>query len=712
MEKINKSTIAVFVLLVLAVFSVNVYAISGSGTENDPWLIESLPDFNDFVADANYWADYTRLDVDLDLAGITYTTSPISPDTSSTTGFQGTEFTGSFNGNSRTISGLIIDATSTGGRYHGLFGYIGSTGEIKNLTVADCDIAGRVDSDFIGALTGFNFGTIKRCCATGSVSGRDTIGGLIGYNSSNGNVSNCYAQVSVTGDDKLGGLIGGCYDSTVSYCYSTGTVSGDDDVGGLIGYNNGGIITACFWDVQTSLIFSSAGGTGKTTSEMQEESTFTDEGWDFVGETDNGTEFIWMIESGNVDYPRYSLGGSGSEVDPFVIRSREDFDMFTSEDSYWADGIYIRLETDINLADITYTTAVIAPDTDNATLDYQGTVFAGSLDGKGHVISNLTIDAGAVENDYLGLFGQLDHNSVIKNLSIQEYDIASETRPYYIGGLTGMNYGIISNCDATGQISLNGGVSIGGLAGRSEGYVSNCHTSVNITTQNDACGSIGGLIGTNVNVGGSAVIYKCYASGSITGGNNSGSLGGLVGTNFYSGEINNCYATTSVTSGLYSDEIGGLTGTNYSGYINNSYATGNVTGNSEVGGLCGRHTVTSEIHTSYSTGLVTGNADVGGLIGIKVGSTSITANCFWDIETSGQANSAGGEGKTTAEMKQRTTFDDWDFAESWGIEDNQIYPFIRLTYPTGDIDLDKDVDFTDFAHFANHWLEGVEWFLL
>jgi len=61
-------------------------------------------------------------------------------------------------------------------------------------------------------------------------------------------------------------------------------------------------VTSSFWDIQTSGQTISAGGTGKTTAEMKTRSTFTDAGWDFVGETENGTEDIWWILEGK-DYP-------------------------------------------------------------------------------------------------------------------------------------------------------------------------------------------------------------------------------------------------------------------------------------------------------------------------------------------------------------------------------------------------------------------------
>jgi len=64
-----------------------------------------------------------------------------------------------------------------------------------------------------------------------------------------------------------------------------------------------GVVGDCFWDIQTSGQAASAGGTGKTTAEMQTASTFLDAGWDFVDETANGMEDIWWIDEGK-DYPR------------------------------------------------------------------------------------------------------------------------------------------------------------------------------------------------------------------------------------------------------------------------------------------------------------------------------------------------------------------------------------------------------------------------
>jgi hypothetical protein len=97
-----------------------------------------------------------------------------------------------------------------------------------------------------------------------------------------------------------GGLVGDNLGGTVTHCYSTGMVSGPE-AGGLVGMVWGPVV-GCFWDIETSRQAKGTGGTGKTTAEMQTARTFLDAGWDFIGETANGTADIWWILEGK-DYP-------------------------------------------------------------------------------------------------------------------------------------------------------------------------------------------------------------------------------------------------------------------------------------------------------------------------------------------------------------------------------------------------------------------------
>jgi len=116
----------------------------------------------------------------------------------------------------------------------------------------------------------------------------------------------------------IGGLVGtNTRDGRISYCYSTGSVWGYHCAGGLVGINEvwniyRGIILSCFWDTQTSgwsscVLCGSLVGivcNGKSTALMKTPATFLSAGWDFVGETANGTADIWRMCGDGVDYPR------------------------------------------------------------------------------------------------------------------------------------------------------------------------------------------------------------------------------------------------------------------------------------------------------------------------------------------------------------------------------------------------------------------------
>jgi hypothetical protein len=159
-------------------------------------------------------------------------------------------------------------------------------------------------------------------------------------------------------------------------------------------------------------------------------------------------------------------------------------------------------------------------------------------------------------------------------------------------------------------------------------------------------------------------------------------VGGLVG--FSAGAVSNTYSSGSVTGNMY---VGGLMGANWDVTMSNSYSTGSVTGTWGVGGLVGANW-DGIVKKSYSTGNVTGDKYVGGLAGQDMGVGHIS-NSFWDIETSGQVTSAGGTGKTTAEMKAISTFSGaaWNIravngpcernlAGIWNIVDGLTYPFL------------------------------------
>ena len=232
--------------LVMGSFVVNAaVALDGSGTQEHPWRIKSLEDFNDFAADANYWDDYTRLETDVNLAGQIYTTAVIAPDINNTKAwFQGTAFTGVFDGNDHKIMNLTIDDGGVRNEFLGLFGYI-DNGEVGNLGVEGNSVSG---NSLVGGLVGGNDGNILNCYSTGSVRGNwFNVGGLVGWNGIYGSISNCYSTGDANGAfGDVGGLVGFNENGNVSNCYSTGDVSGEGEVGGLMGRNNEGNVSNCY----------------------------------------------------------------------------------------------------------------------------------------------------------------------------------------------------------------------------------------------------------------------------------------------------------------------------------------------------------------------------------------------------------------------------------------------------------------------------------
>ena len=149
-------------------------------------------------------------------------------------------YSGTFDGQNHTISGLYFNDTSTS--YVGLFGCLGSNGEIKNVGVIDSYISG---SDTVGGICGENnSGTITGCYNTGAVSSSGYyVGGVCAVNKG-GKIIGCYNTGTVSGVNGVGGVCA-VNNSTITGCYNTGEVIGTTYVGGVCGFNSG-TITGCY----------------------------------------------------------------------------------------------------------------------------------------------------------------------------------------------------------------------------------------------------------------------------------------------------------------------------------------------------------------------------------------------------------------------------------------------------------------------------------
>jgi hypothetical protein len=274
----------------------------GSGSAEDPYLIFDANQLNQLGSNPVDWDKHIKLMADINLSG--YSGSEFN-----TIGWSlYSPFSGSFNGNSHTISNFTYSCEEK--NYVGLFGCVeGPDAIVRNLCLSNPNLNVETGS-YAGSLVGcLSLGTLSSCCSEdGTVFGDKFVGGLVGW-SNVGTIENCYSTTDVNGTCSLGGLVGKGYEA-INNSYSAGDVASDaNKTGGFAGYSEGNI-SHSFWDTQTSGqsdgVGQSGGGTadviGKTTLQMRSSSTFISAGWDFKDESTNGTDDIWKIAHG-VAYP-------------------------------------------------------------------------------------------------------------------------------------------------------------------------------------------------------------------------------------------------------------------------------------------------------------------------------------------------------------------------------------------------------------------------
>ena len=291
----------------------------------------------------------------------------------------------------------------------------------------DVNITG--SGDAVGGLAGYSNGYMSGCYSTGTLTGNSSVGGLVGENS--GTVVTCYSTATVNGTECVGGLVGNNY-GTLCICYSAGIVSGEQDVGGLVGRTQNAVgaagiswygtwpIVNCFWDVEMANQPTGIGA--KTTAEMQDIQTYLNAGWDFVGEVDNGTSEVWQMppQGGYPMLAKFSgytpahLRGTGTPEDPYLISNALELGAVSS----YSCTAHYQLVSPIDLGGIQWSTAVIPH-------------FAGTFDGNGLTISNLTVDGGG----FLGVFGRLAPRGKVKDLGVVDANVQGSFT--HIGGLVG-----------------------------------------------------------------------------------------------------------------------------------------------------------------------------------------------------------------------------------------------------------------------------------
>jgi filamentous hemagglutinin family protein len=347
-----------------------------------------------------------------------------------------------------------------------------------------------------------------------------------------------------------------------------------------------------------------------------------------------------------------TFGNDGSTINYTVITSEAGLLAVDSD----MTGNYV-LGTDISVSTNPWNPL------GNATGDFAfgTTAFTGIFDGLGHEIDGLT-RTNTTNSTGIGLFGQIGDQftpgGLVQNLGITNVNLAGLSE---VGALAGANFGIVNNVHSTGTVT--GGDAVG-------------------PTNDEIVAGVGGLIGTN---------------------------GGLISQSYSSVTVSATTGDQSFGDGM-DGGTGGLVGSNIGGSIDSSYATGDVTGNRDVGGLVGY--VDGTISRSYSSGAVSGLTNVGGLVGdlFFMAPFGAISDSFWNTTTSGIGVSAGGTGLTDTQAQQQSSYTGFDFTNTWVMYDGISQPLLQTMLTPYYVSVDdqtKTYDGSGFSGFTVSESENV-----
>ena len=559
-------------------------------------------------------------------------------------------YTGTFDGNNHTISGLYFNDKNTD--YVGLFSW--NSGTIKNIGIIDSYFSGK---GYVGGVCGKNNDTIENSYNSGSVSGSgDNVGGVCGYNEYNrSKIKNSYNTGSVSGSLDVGGVCGSNVYGTIENSYNTGSVSGSGSVGGVCGYNSSRSTIANSYN--TGLVSRSGwvGGvcgfnSGKIENSYYNNSVYSGKavGYDKGTVTKVTGKTSEQFASGEVAYLLGGIWGQKIGKDTLPVLNGEKVyenktysgccekyqgDVTKEYSNTKADTIYLgnhNFKNGICTGCGTY--ELIAPEENNGYYQIENVNhlywFANEVNnGNTKINAVLTADI-VVNQNVLNADGTLNTDSTLTEWT----PIGNESNKY-MGTFDGNNHtisGLYFNDENTNRV---------GLFGYNSGTIKNVGI---IDSYFKGKNYIGGVCGSNVY----GKIENSYNTGSVSG---SGSVGGVCGRN-QSGTIENSYNTGSVSGSGW--RVGGVCGVN-SSKMENSYNTGSVSGASSVGGVCGYNYYGGTIKNSYNTGSVSGSEDVGGVCGYNSSNSTITNSYYNNSVYSGK--DVGSNNGTVNKVSEKTS---------------------------------------------------------
>ena len=635
-------------------------------------------------------------------------------------------YSGTFDGNGKTISGLYIDSNAD---CQGLFGYVSGSGKIEKLSVSgtvsggmyvggvvrlnngsveDCDFTGSVSGSYVGGVVGVNGGNVINCTNTGTVTGTRTddyvsyVGGVVGYNHSS--VTNCYNTGTVTGpesgnNNRVGGVVGR-NDGSVKNCYNTGTVTGtDDSVGGVVGYNSGGsTVENCY---NTGEVSGPNSGSDSNVGGVVGQNSGTVKNCYNTGAV-SGVEEVGGVVGNNYNGSvenSYNTGAvSGVEGVGGVVGQNSGG---TVENCYNTGEVsgnsYVGGVVGWNVSGGTVTDCYFLKDTAKKGIG----VNEGNDSADATPVDDLTDQKQFEGWDFIDTWriSQSLKRPVLQDNAQDGLPpgLGTEASPYEISTAAQLETFRDLVNDENGNpdawavlmenITLNSNEEWGPIGTSSSNsyrgtFDGNGHKIENLYINTTDSGAENqGLFGF---VGTGGTVQNLTVSGSVKG---RSYVGGVVGYN-NGGTVTGCiFSGSGSVSGSYS--VGGVVGYN-SGTVENCYNTGSVSADSRVvGGVVGRN-FRGTVENCYNTGSVSGPGNrVGGVVGYNNGSSTVTGCYFLQTETVNTKLQGIGEndgsGVATATAKDNTAFHSGEvtylLGEAWGQnlmnEPKDNYPQLR-----------------------------------
>ncbi|MCD9026426.1 GLUG motif-containing protein [Cohnella silvisoli] len=488
-------------------------AFPGDGTSVNPYLIGTASQLNlvrGAYLDPN---TYFKLTDDIDLSGYT-SWVPI--------GDFDTPFYGQMDGNEFKITGLTINDTDID--YMGLFGYLGSGSSLMSMNIKNANLNGNQQA---GVLAGYNDGgTISDSYVSGDVSGFDNIGGLVGYNAdgeirnsrssarvvggsgssaigglvglSGGNnaiISDSSASGEVSGKNSVGGLIGSGYSGTVVDSHASGKVGGEREVGGLIGEESDMIIDKSFASGQVDGDMEIGGLIGNNSGAGEIRSSYA------LGKV-GGKENVGGLVGWNKDAQiadSYASGDVSGEAGRFSVGGLVGNNLLGKISRSFASGNVSGGGSIGGLAGQNYSAEISYSYAVGSVSGSDGSNAIGGLIGNntsGAIVA--TFASGDVSGDSVqaigGLIGNMNGGSVSE--SYASGNVIGNYESSYVGGLAGENAGNVSDSYASGGVT--GKYYVGGLVGYNHDVViGNSYASGSIAVVSGSQ-EVGGLIGYNM----------------------------------------------------------------------------------------------------------------------------------------------------------------------------------------------------------------------